>query len=89
MLRRLQRFEQVTAVVVVPTWEGSVHWSLLKEGTGYIQEVQEYKKWKPSCVDTSNQSSILSLNNVNMWAGIYRKGFGFNINIDLCETRYT
>ena len=22
-------------------------------------------------------------------AGIYRKGFGFNINIDLCETRYT
>ena len=90
MLRRLQRFNQVTAVVVVPAWEGSVHWSLLKEGSGYIREVQEYKKWKPSCVDTSNQSSIFSLNNVNMWAGIYRKGCGFrfSINIDLCEIKY-
>ena len=74
MIKRLGRFPGVTALVVVPAWEGSTYWSLLRDRQGgFIQEIQRHVTWEAACTDSGHGRSLFAFNNIRMWAGIYRK----------------
>ena len=43
MLRRLDKFAGVKALIIIPAWEGSVYWSLLRTGDRFIDKVLKHK----------------------------------------------
>ena len=74
MLRRLDKFAGVKALIIIPAWEGSVYWSLLRTGDRFIDKVLKHKIWMPTCKDTSQQKSLFSYNNTRMLAAVYISG---------------
>ena len=74
MIRKLTSSSNVTALVVVPAWEGSVHWSLIQDEMAKSSFFRRTKIWLPACTDSGRAAARFSSNNIRMWAGLFRKG---------------
>ncbi len=75
MIRRLQRFAGVTALVVLPAWTRCPYWDLIRQHGGFIQEVKDLTMWEPVSQDSAAGESIFtSGSGIKMWAGIIHTG---------------
>ncbi len=75
MIRRLQRFQGVTALVVLPAWTGCPYWSLIRQHDGFIHEVKDWTMWEPGYQDSGAGESIFTKGSgIKMWAGIIHTG---------------
>jgi hypothetical protein len=75
MLRRLSGAGPVMAVLVLPAWTASTYWSLLRTGTGFILEIQNWKEWEARCTDTGLGQSLFSTGQgIIMWPALYKSG---------------
>jgi hypothetical protein len=74
-IRRLQRHEGVTAVLVLPAWPGHMYWGMLRTGTGFVPEVKQYQELEPDFQDTGRGKSIFVRKaGMKIWAALWRSG---------------
>jgi hypothetical protein len=74
-IRKLFRYKNVTAVLVVPFWPSAMYWPLLLEGNTHCRQVADWMIWSPTCLDTSEGRSIFTENpGMKLWAGLIRTG---------------
>ena len=74
MIRRLTSSNNVTALVVVPAWEGSIHWSLIQDEMAKSTSFRRTKIWLPTCTDSGRATSRFSDSSIRIWAGLFSKG---------------
>ncbi len=75
MIRRLQRFNGITAVVTLPAWKSSTYWGLLRQGDQF--EVKDWVIWEPQCRDTGTQGSIFTTGRgIQMFTALFVTGTG-------------
>jgi hypothetical protein len=75
MLRRLFRFPEVTALVVIPAWTGSPYWGMIRQHGGFVKAVLKWQVWQPVCQDYGlGRSLFTSGTNIQMWAGVIYTG---------------
>ncbi len=74
-IRRLQRHERVTAVLVLPAWPGHMYWGMLRTGTGFVSEVKRYQELEPDFQDTGRGRSIfVKKAGMKIWAALWHSG---------------
>ena len=74
MIGRLTSSNNVTVLVVVHAWEGSVHWSLIQDEMAKSTSFRRTKIWLPTCTDSGRATSRFSDSSIRMWAGLFSKG---------------
>jgi hypothetical protein len=75
MIRRLQRFRGITAILVLPAWNSSTYWGLLRRGDQFIPEIKDWVIWEPACRDTGTKESLFTTGRgIRILAALFRTG---------------
>ena len=75
MIRRLERFSAIRAVIVLPYWRNALFWPLLREGAAYRKEVKQVVVRRMACRDFGQGRSVFTRQEApEFWVAVFQSG---------------